>query len=206
LLSGLFYLAPGFGYVVGTLMGGRWADYIAKKWMRKRGKRVPEDRLRSSLIFMGVIIPSCMLIYGWSVQTEKGGIALPVIAMFVQGVAQLFCFPSLNVYCIEIIPERTPDVIAGNYAMRFLFGAFGTAIVLPAIEKIGVGWFSTISAGFLIIVTLMVYATIIFGERWRTGFWAEGENGPEKQIEDGIMEAVPKQEVPDEKAASKGRE
>ena len=43
---------------------------------------------------MGLVIPGCMLIYGWSVEKEFGGIALPVICMFLQGVAQLFCFPS----------------------------------------------------------------------------------------------------------------
>jgi len=62
--------------------------------------RVPEDRLRSCLTAMGVVIPACMLIYGWSIEKEVGGIALPVIVMFIQGVAQLFCFPSLNTYCL----------------------------------------------------------------------------------------------------------
>ncbi|KAK7745977.1 hypothetical protein SLS53_002697 [Cytospora paraplurivora] len=64
--SGLFYLAPGVGYVLGTLGGGRWADYIVKRWITKRaGERVPEDRLRSCVTFLGVILPGSMLIYGW---------------------------------------------------------------------------------------------------------------------------------------------
>lgn len=119
---------------------------------------------------MGIISPACMLTYGWSIQTERGGIALPVVSMFIQGVAQLFCFPALNVYCIEALPDRSSDVIAGNYTVRFLFGAFGTAVVLPAIEKIGVGWFSTISAGFLVLVTAVIYITVHFGETWRSKF------------------------------------
>lgn len=64
LLSGLFYLAPGFGYVFGTFFGGHWADYTVKRWIKKRGTRVPEDRLRSTLPFMGAIIPGSMLVYG----------------------------------------------------------------------------------------------------------------------------------------------
>jgi hypothetical protein len=66
-------------------MGGRWADHTVKKWIRKRGYRVPEDRLRSPLIFMGLVIPGCMLVYGWSIEERKGGVALPVIPMFLQG-------------------------------------------------------------------------------------------------------------------------
>ena len=47
-----------------------------------------------------MVIPACMVLYGWSIEKEVGGIPLPVIVMYVQGVAQLFCFPSLNTYCL----------------------------------------------------------------------------------------------------------
>jgi hypothetical protein len=40
-------------------------------------------------------------------------------------------------------------------------------VVLPAVEKIGVGWFSTISAGFLVVSTVFVYLTAQFGQGWR---------------------------------------
>ena len=92
--SGLFYIAPGCGYFFGTFFGGRWADRTVKRWIKKRnGERVPEDRLRSCLPFLGGVIPGCILIYGWSIEKEVGGVPLPVIVMFLQGVAQLFCFP-----------------------------------------------------------------------------------------------------------------
>ncbi|KAF2427148.1 MFS transporter [Tothia fuscella] len=165
--SGLFYIAPGCGYLLGTFFGGRWADHIVKKWIRKRGERVPEDRLRSAIIAMGVVIPGCILIYGWSIEKKKGDIPLPVIVMFLQGVAQLFCFPSLNTYCLDVMQKRSGEVVAGNYLVRYLVGAFGTAVCLPAIEKIGVGWFSTISALFLVISTIAVYINVLYGKRWR---------------------------------------
>jgi hypothetical protein len=34
---------------------------------------------------MGFVIPACMLIYGWSVAKAKGGVAVPVIMLFIQG-------------------------------------------------------------------------------------------------------------------------
>jgi MFS family permease len=167
--SGLFYIAPGCGYLLGTFFGGRWADYIVKKWIAKKGRRVPEDRLRSCYAFVGVIIPACMLIYGWSVEKEVGGVALPVAAMFVQGVAQLFCFPSLNTYCLDVMQSKgkSAEVVAGNYMIRYAFAAAGSAVCLPAIEAIGVGWFSTISAGFLILSAIALWATTVWGEDWR---------------------------------------
>jgi MFS family permease len=166
--SGLFYLAPGCGYIIGTFFGGRYADYITIKWKAKRGGvRVAEDRLRSAVPFMGIVIPTCMLLYGWSVEKRFGGIALPVIMMFLQGVAQLFCFPSLNTYCLDVMQTNGAEVIAGNYMIRYLFAAVGSATVLPAIERIGVGWFSTISAAFLVGSALALVAAVSWGQQWR---------------------------------------
>jgi hypothetical protein len=51
--------------------------------------------------------------------------------------------------------------------LRYFFGALASAVVLPAIDHIGVGWFSTISAGFLVVSTILVYITILFGRTWR---------------------------------------
>jgi predicted MFS family arabinose efflux permease len=177
--SGLFYIAPGIGYICGTFVGGRWADHTVKKWIRKRGRRVPEDRLKSCLVSLGIIIPGAMLIYGWTVEKRAGGIPVPVLAMFVQGIFQLFCFPSLNTYCLDVMQAkgRSAEVVAGNYMIRYIFAAAGSATVLPAIEKIGVGWFSTISCGFLIVSAGLVVLTTIYGERWRIRVDEKHDNG-----------------------------
>lgn len=166
--SGLFYIAPGCGYLVGTFFGGRWADRTVRKWIGKRnGERVPEDRLKSCLPFLGIVIPACMLVYGWSIEKGKGGIPLAVIVMFLQGVAQLFCFPSLNTYCLDVMQKRSAEVVAGNYMLRYLFAAAGSACVLPAVESIGIGWFSTISALFLVASAGMTWTVTIWGQDWR---------------------------------------
>ncbi|KAJ9156066.1 Dityrosine transporter 1 [Pleurostoma richardsiae] len=165
--SGLFYLAPGCGYLVGTFFGGRYADHVVKRQMRRRGQRIPEDRMRSALPFMGIAIPACVLVYGWGVDQDVGGIPLAVITLFLQGVAQLFCFPSLNTYCLDVMQSRGSDVIAGNYFVRYLFACAGTAVVLPAVEGVGVGWFSTISAAFLAASAAGTWATIRWGKGWR---------------------------------------
>jgi len=102
LQAGFFYLAPGTGYVLGTFFGGTYADRIVKRWIKKRGKRLPEDRLRAGLIPFFLVLPGTILIYGWSVEKEKGGIPVPVLAMFFNAFAQLLIFPSVNTYCTGI--------------------------------------------------------------------------------------------------------
>jgi len=63
--------------------------------------------------------------------------------------------------------SRSAEVVAGNYVIRYVFAAAGSAVCLPAIEKIGVGWFSTISALFLVIAALGTWATAVWGHEWQ---------------------------------------
>lgn len=181
LQSGLFYLAPGTGYLLGTLGGGRWADAVVKSWIARRdGERVVEDRLRSCLAFLGAIVPGSMLVYGWSVDRAVGGIAVPVVFMCLQGMAQSFCFPSLNTYCLDAAQARSAEAVAGNFMVRYLFGAVGSAVVLPAIGSIGVGWFSTVSAVMMVCGMAGVGAVV----RWGTG-WRESRASKRRAAEPG---------------------
>ncbi|KAL7785544.1 major facilitator superfamily domain-containing protein [Trichoderma ceciliae] len=182
MLSGLFYLAPGSGYLLGAFVGGRWADNTVKQWIKKRnGVRIPEDRLRSSVPFIAILMPSCILVYGWAVDRAVGGIPVPVIMLFLQGIGQLFCFPSLNTYCLDVMPGRGAEVTAANYFVRYLAGCVATAVVLPAVDGIGVGWFETISTGFLVLSALGVMATIRWGKEWRENMDAKDKASANKE-------------------------
>ncbi|KAK1687319.1 major facilitator superfamily domain-containing protein [Colletotrichum godetiae] len=167
LQSGLLYIAPGLGYVVGCQIGGRWADYTVSSWIRKRGIRLPEDRLRSSLVFLGLMLPGSMVLYGWTLDKRFGGIPLPIICMFLQGIAQLAAFPSLNAYILDVMQHQNGEASASHYLMRYMFAGLATALCLPLIEAIGVGWVSTMSAGIQFICAGLVYLTVRLGEGWR---------------------------------------
>jgi hypothetical protein len=89
--------------------------------------------------------------------------------MFLQGFFQLLCLPSLNTYCVDVMQDKGQSsvVVAGNYLTRFMFAAAGTAACLPAIEGIGIGWFSTISGLFMTATAGMVWLLTVYGEKWR---------------------------------------
>lgn len=163
LYSGLFYLAPGMGYLIGSLYGGKWADRYVRKFMHLRGKRIPEDRLRSTYASFGFVLPVSVLIYGWAIDKAKGGIALPVIALFFSGAAQTFCFPSINAYSVDCLPHLGGDAIASNYFARYIAGAVGTGTCLLQIQHIGVGWSNTISCFVLLIGFANCLALIKYG-------------------------------------------
>lgn len=57
LIIGLFYIAPGTGFLVGSIVGGRLSDHTVKRYIKKRnGLRLPQDRLNSGLLtLVGVL-------------------------------------------------------------------------------------------------------------------------------------------------------
>jgi len=68
---------------------------------------------------------------------------------------------------LDVMQGRSAEVVAGNYFMRYMFAAAGSAACLPAVRAIGVGWFSTISAGFLVAGAAATWLTAVKGREWR---------------------------------------
>lgn len=187
--AGLFYLAPGMGYLIGSFFGGKWADRYVKKYIKIRGKRIAEDRLRSAIIPFGFVLPISVMIYGWAIDKEKGGMALPIIAMFFNGLAQTFCFPSLNAYCVDCLPHLGGDAIATSYCSRYIAGAIASATCLIQINHIGVGWTNTISAfvlwfGFASCVVLIKYGDAMRNRVLKKLAAKESEKSETEQEED----------------------
>jgi hypothetical protein len=77
---------------------------------------VAEDRLYAAMPFIMVMLPTCMLIYGWPVERASRGLVVPVVFMFLQGIAQLFCYPLLNTYCLDVRPEGV--FFLGRHTLR----------------------------------------------------------------------------------------
>mgnify|MGYP001148988416 CR=1 FL=1 len=99
LVSGLFYLAPGTGFVIGSIVGGNLSDCTVKKYIRRRnGVRLAQDRLNSALVLMFGITSASALIYGWALEMEVGGLAVPILSAFCGGFGLMGCFSGLNTY------------------------------------------------------------------------------------------------------------
>lgn len=173
IISALYYLPPGIGYLVGSLVGGKYSDYTVKYYIKKRGKRIPEDRLRASIFFFGGSLPISILLYGWSIEKRFGGNALPIIMMFINGFSQTMCFPSVNSYCIDSMPNMAGDSISNSYFLRFLWTAVASGSVLPSVNNIGIGWTSTISAFIIWFGFLCCIITLLYGEKLRRNRFPE---------------------------------
>ncbi|KAL4799990.1 major facilitator superfamily domain-containing protein [Aspergillus venezuelensis] len=163
LVSGLFYLAPGAGFLFGSILGGRLSDRAVKKYIVRRGFRLPQDRLNSGLVMLSLVLPGATLIYSWTLDQEVGGMAVPIIAGFVGGTGLMGSFNGLNTYAAEAIPRNRAEVISGKYIIQYIFSAGASALVVPLIDRIGVGWTFTISAGFTLFGAFLVFLIAKWG-------------------------------------------
>ncbi|KAJ5745719.1 hypothetical protein N7520_010901 [Penicillium odoratum] len=186
LVSGLFYLSPGIGFLIGSVMGGKLSDRAVKNWIVKRGGvRLPQDRLNSGLITLFLVLPIGTLIYAWTLEEGVGGMPVPIIAAFFAAVGLLGSFNGLNTYsagkfdsavskllsnnCLEVMPSIRSEVISGKYVVQYIFAAGATAAVDPLIDAIGVGWTFTICVFFAIIGGVNVWIITKWGldmQRW----------------------------------------
>ena len=102
LLAGLFYIAPAGGFLLGTILGGKYSDITVRKWIGKRnGIRLPQDRLNSGMIAFFLIIPAASLIFGWDLESRQpslGRLAVPIVTAFFVAAGLLAAFASLNTY------------------------------------------------------------------------------------------------------------
>ncbi|KUL84146.1 hypothetical protein ZTR_07216 [Talaromyces verruculosus] len=161
LISGIFYIAPGSGFFIGSIVGGRLSDRTVKRYIAKRnGIRLPGDRLNSGLIGLFVILPISLLLFGWGLQESIGGLALPIVAAFWAGVGLMGTFNALNTYTAEVNPAKKAEVICTKYIVQYLFGAGSSAAIVPLIDAIGVGWSFTflvaldfVGGGMVLLIT-----------------------------------------------------
>lgn len=64
LIFGLFYIAPGCGFLHGAVVDGRWSDLTVQNRVAIRNFRLPQDRLHSCMPAFLFLTPVSSLIYG----------------------------------------------------------------------------------------------------------------------------------------------
>lgn len=76
IIVGLLYIPNSLGYIISSLLGGRWMDWIMAREAKKRRKGdeplvlLPEDRMRENAWLGALLYPAALIWYGWT--AEKG--------------------------------------------------------------------------------------------------------------------------------------
>ncbi|ORY08325.1 major facilitator superfamily domain-containing protein [Clohesyomyces aquaticus] len=151
LIIGLLYIPGSIGYLLASILGGRWIDFIMHREARRagrydgNGKLVfrPEDRMRENAWIAAVLWPGALIWYGWTAQNGVHWI-VPMIANFFFGVGSMLIFSLSTTMLTEFMPRRASAGIAINNFVRNIFSFTGAVVAEPIIGAIGNGWLCTI--------------------------------------------------------------
>ena len=175
IIVGLLYIPNAIGYIIASVVGGRWMDFIMHREARvagrydPRGKLVfrPEDRLRENAWIAAVMFPGAMIWYGWAAEKHIFVVA-PVMANLFFGIGSMIIFGAATTMLTEFLPGRSSSGVAVNNFVRNIFSCVAAIVAQPLISAIGDGWlFTGLGVICWISAFSVVWAMRSFGPRWR---------------------------------------
>ncbi|KAJ4163197.1 hypothetical protein LMH87_004940 [Akanthomyces muscarius] len=160
LTVGLLYIPSGLGYIVGSLLGGRWLDYIMAREAAKakryndKGKLIylPEDRLRENAWIAVTVYPCGLLLFGWTINYGVMWLA-PAAGAFIFGITSMLVFSAATTMLTEFIRKKSSAGVAVNNFVRNLLSCIGTVVAAPWLNAIGPGWVFTATALFCMVIS-----------------------------------------------------
>ncbi|CAK7198733.1 hypothetical protein SEUCBS139899_001397 [Sporothrix eucalyptigena] len=175
LIVGLLYIPSSLGYILASLVGGRWIDNIMAREARKAGRYdehgrlvfLPEDRMRENAWLSASLFPAAMIWFGWTI---KHGVywIVPSIANFVFGFGSMLVFGAVTTMLTEFMPRRSSGGIALNNFLRNIFSCVGAIVAQPLISAMGYGWLCTMIALIAFFIgNSCIFLLRRYGSRWR---------------------------------------
>lgn len=175
---GLLYLPVGIGSVISAVTTGTLIDRNYRRWARKLGKPVVRNRQDDLTDFpietarLQVALPMLYLgaagviAYGWLVEANTG-IAGPCVCMFLFGYAMVAGFNVMNILLVDIFPGRPASATAANNLVRCWMGAGASAVVIPLVDAIGIGWTCTLAGLIWAVFSPLLLMLMRYGPKWR---------------------------------------
>jgi MFS family permease len=189
---GLLFIPMGVGSIISAFTTGKVIDWNYRRHARKLGMPVqrsrqddltnfPIERARLEislpLLYLGAV---AVVAYGWLLEYNTG-IASVCVIMFVFGFCIIAGFNCMNILMVDIYPGKPASATAANNLVRCLLGAGSSAVVIPLINAIGVGWTSTLSAFLWIAFSPLIFLLMRLGPRWRKAMKAKREAKEERK-------------------------
>jgi len=138
--------------------------------LKKRGGQwYPEDRLRATLPGALILVPMSILIIGLTTEfvPGKAGLIINLICLFANGVGVDVVLSPSNTYMVDILHDRSAEVMATSSAFRNLFCSLASSLVLPSINRIGVAATDGMIAAMAWLTFILLWITVLYGAQLR---------------------------------------
>ncbi|EPT00306.1 hypothetical protein FOMPIDRAFT_1030567 [Fomitopsis schrenkii] len=163
---GLTLLSFGFGALLGSVVGGRYSDYILVQMRGRHGANSsPEMRLQSTLYPMP-FVPAFVMAYGWVCQEHVHVSAICVI-LFLSGFLDVTIYSSTLAYIVDANAGRSSSAVSTNSCFRGLSGFVAAEIAVPLQNCLGDGGLYSLWGGMMVIAELLIVLVWWKGRVWR---------------------------------------
>lgn len=127
----------------------------------------PIERARLEVgIPLAVLATIVILCWGWVLE-KRVSVAIPCVLNFFYGVGMIGFNNATSVLLIDVSPGHAGAAVAANNLARCLLGALFSAVIVPMINKLGVGW-AFVLLGMLYAVFLpLMFLLMRNGVRYR---------------------------------------
>ncbi|CAK7210818.1 hypothetical protein SCUCBS95973_000918 [Sporothrix curviconia] len=178
LIIGLMYIPMAAGSALAAFVMGPLMNWNYRRHARRLGlpvdkarqadlSRFPIERARLEIgIPLAVLAAAVLLCWGWALQCRVS-VALPCVLNFLYGVGMMGFNNATSVLLIDVSPGQAGAAVAANNLARCLLGALFSAVIVPMIDRLGVGW-AFVLLGLLYVVFLpLMFLLMRSGIRYR---------------------------------------
>lgn len=147
--TGLIYLAPGVGLLLGLIIFGLLSDRIAIAQSKKSHaeQHKPEARLSLAFACPGLVLTVAgLFVYGWTAEYHTHW-ALPVTGIFIFGSGMLLTTSPALVYLMDCFPKHAASVNAANAFLRSIFTGLLPLCGIDMFDSLGSGRSASLLAG-----------------------------------------------------------
>lgn len=175
---GLVYIPFGGGSLISAFTTGKMIDLNYRRHARRNGFPLTKNRHQDLTNFpvekarLEVALPLLyfsvlgLIGYGWVLDFETN-LAGPFILLFVFGYGSMAAFQVMQILMVDLNPGQAASATAANNLFRCLLGAGSTSVVVPMIERMGVGWAYTFASLLWIAFSPCLWALMKYGPKWR---------------------------------------
>jgi len=174
---GLSCIPMGMGSVVASVFARKLLDlnyhrHASVNDIEVSESRQPPNSFPFETARLEVALPGLYLMvgvlagYGWILQ-DTNSVPAILSCLFLLGFFGTASFNGLSILLVDLTPSHPGAASAANNFLRCILGAGGSAMIVPLIERIGVGWAYTLVGGVLTLASPLVWVVKIFGPQWR---------------------------------------
>lgn len=169
LYVGLAYIPNSVTYVLASIYGGKWTDWLLKKDKEKNGFYSPESRISWNIFSAVITFPVALLIIGWCFDFHTHWVT-PLVGTALFGYSSMMTIGPVVTYLVDSLPGRGSTGVALNNFVRMILATVAVFVTEPLIKGLNTGPMFTIFAGVVVLWAAVLVIIRKKGTYWRENY------------------------------------